>query len=360
MLIVDRLSLDKEVLGERVRLFSHNNYPELSGYNYTETCQFSKLWNENNIICRGIIFNKDRCIARPFSKFFNIEEVEEDLSNKVIRYIQNKEDGSLIISYFHDGRVRFSTRGSFHSEQAQIAERIWKEKYDQKLPDIIFSYWTFLFELVGPSNINVSRKYKVDDLILLSITSIQTGEEESEEFIAEMSNKLGCQRPEEFLADSVDELYNIIKENKDPNFEGVVVTFLDGTKVKIKSNLYVQLHKVLTGSLSRDTKFELWEEIRQSGRIAILEELKIPDEFFSEITKEINDISEKYNLYLDQINSVYSEMKKDYNDGISRKDMALKWEHHRWLLTSIFLEQNDISTLLLKTFKKNYMDGVYG
>lgn len=352
--------LDLEVNAERVRAFRHQEYTNLIGYNYTEVCQYSKLWNDTNLLCRGIIFDEDRCIARPFSKFFNIEELTEDLSGKKIKYIQNKEDGSLIISYFYDEKVRFSTRGSFHSEQAKIAERIWQEKYDQKIPNSIFSDWTFLFELIGPSNINVSRGYKKDDLILLSITSNRTGEEAPDTLIEEFSFKLGCQRPKLFSANSIEDLYNLIKENKDPNFEGVVVTFLDGMKVKIKSNLYVQLHKVLTGALSKDTKFDLWLEMNQNGKITSLEQLKIPDEFFSEINKDIMIISDFFDSFCKNTMSVYLDMKKDYNNGSSRKDMALKWENFRWLLHPLFLEQDDIKSYCLRVFKKNYMDGIYG
>jgi len=360
IIIMNKEVLDLEVSFGRVRKFQHQEYPELAGYNYTESCQYSKLWNENNILCRGIIFNDSKCIARPFPKFFNIEEISEDLSKKKIKYLQNKEDGSLIITYYHNGKVHFSTRGSFHSDQAKIAEAIWLEEHDKKIEDLILSHWTLLFELVGPSNVNVSRGYNSDELILLSMTSIQTGEEATEEFVEEMAKKLGCKRPTIFSANSINDLYYQIKENKDPNFEGIVVTFLDGMKVKIKSNLYIQLHKVITGVLGKDTKFEIWEEIKQNGKISIFEDLKIPDEFFAEITREVDIISRHYDGFMAEINSVFIEMKKDYDSGISRKDMALKWSNHRWLLSTIFLNQNDISTSCLKTFKKNYMDGAYG
>ncbi len=358
--MLNKADLELEVNSERVRSFYHHSYPNLTGYNYTDTCQYSKLWNETNLLCRGIIFDGDKCIARPFSKFFNIEEVEESLLDKKIRKIQNKEDGSLIISYFYNERVNFSTRGSFHSDQAVIAERIWKEKYDHKLDQSLFSDWTFLFELIGPSNINVSRGYGQDDLILLSIISIQTGEEASEDFIAEAASKLGCQRPKLFYAHNVKDLYHLIKENKDPNFEGVVVTFSDGMKVKIKSNLYIQLHKVLTGSLGRDTKFFLWLELNQHGKMKSLETLGIPDEFYLEIKRDIDVISSHYNSFVAETNPIFLEMKEEYNNGASRKEMALKWESFRWLLGPIFSNQEDLSTIYIKLFKKNYMDGIYG
>jgi len=349
----------EEVKAGRVREFKHLDFQDLSGFNYTDSCQFSREWNDNNILCRGIIFDKERSIARPFSKFFNIEEVKDDLSNKPIKFIQNKEDGSLIITYTYNDKVRFATRGSFHSDQAKIAERIWSERYTDSLYDSLFLCWTLLFELVGPSNINVSRGYKTDELILLSATSIETGEEAPESFVNEIAERLGCLRPKLFYAKSVNDLYEKIKENEDPNFEGVVVTFLDGLKVKIKSNLYVNLHKVLTGTFSRDTKLQLWEEMRSTSKILIFDQLKIPDEFFQEIKIEVDKIDVLFSSVCQNYSSIYLEMLSDFKKEISRKDMALKWSDYRWMLSPIFSSDLDMESYYLRLFKKDYLDGKY-
>jgi len=362
---IDKKLFLSEVLEGRVREFRHSDYSNVIGYNYTEECQFSKLWNETNILCRGLIFSDETCIARPFSKFFNIEEVLQDFSDKKLSYIQVKEDGSLIISYYFNNKINFATRGSFHSDQARLAQTLWQTSYcledgTRKEVEELSKKNTLLFELVGPSNINVSRGYKQDELILLSIINIETGIEFSRKEVDFFAKKIGCTRPIIFEASSIDDLYQKIKENKDPNFEGVVVTFHDGLKVKIKSNLYVQLHKVITGTLGRESKFAIWKDFKEKGNSSIIGDLKIPDEFFLEITKDINFISQYYKSFSEEINSIYLKMKKDYNANMSRKDMALKWKDFRWLLSPIFLGQEDISSQILKVFKKNYMDGIYG
>lgn len=351
--------ISEEVKAGRVREFKHLNFQDLSGFNYTELCQFSREWNDDNILCRGIIFDKEKCIARPFSKFFNIEEVKDDLSNKTIKFIQNKEDGSLIITYYYNDKVRFATRGSFHSDQAKIADRIWLERYANRLDNSLFLYWTLLFELVGPSNVNVSRGYKTDELILLSATSIETGEEAPESFIDEVAERLGCLRPKLFYANSVNDLYEKIKENEDPNFEGVVVTFLDGLKIKIKSNLYVNLHKVLTGTFSRDTKLQLWEEMRSTSKISIFDQLKIPDEFFQEIKIEVDKIETLFSSVCQEYSAIHLEMLSDFKKEMPRKDMALKWVNHRWMLSPIFSNDLDMERHYLRLFKKDYLDGKY-
>jgi RNA ligase len=355
---IDKEKINEEILKGNIRKFTHNDFPDLHGFNYTESCQFSKSWNEYTILCRGIIFEKDRIISRPFSKFFNIEELTTDIYNEKIRYIQNKEDGSLIISYLYNDKVYFATRGSFHSDQAIIAENIWNERYANKIDNSFFSKWTMLFELVGPLNRNVTRGYKEDDIILLSIIDIESGREAEKSFIEKVSEKLGCKRPLEFHASSARYLYKSIKENNDPNFEGVVITLDNGSKVKIKSNLYIQLHKVVTGSISRVSKYELWEEIFKNGFSEKIKDLNIPDEFFEEINESNNTISALHKKFYDETTSVFRLMMDDYNSGMSRKDLALKWVDHRWLISPVVLNLN-CDDIILKAFKKRYMDGFY-
>lgn len=351
-----------EVNSGRVREFKNNDYPNLSGFNYTESCQFGKEWNEINSQCRGIIFEESNCIARPFSKFFNIEEISEDLENKEIDYIQNKEDGSLIISYLYQDEIRFATRGSFHSEQAMLAQKIWNEKYNHKIIDrSFFKEKTLLFELIGPSNINVSRGYQEDNLILLGMIDILSGLElpiSEVDYFAEVI--LGCPRPKIFSAKTVKELYSSVKEDKNPSFEGVVVTFKDGLKVKIKSYLYIELHKIITGSPSKDTLIELWKEYSLSRQFVFLKNMSsIPDEYFEEIKGQIRKIDDLFNSFSDKTNSVFAEMLGDYNAGMPRKDMALKWIDHRWLLSPLFSNDRNVKPILQKVFIKGYMDGDY-
>ncbi|MFB9080967.1 hypothetical protein ACFFWB_26745 [Flavobacterium procerum] len=60
-----------------------NKHPEqdLYIYNYTQNAQFERVWNEITIACRGLILDKDlNVVARPFPKFFNLGEMENENS----------------------------------------------------------------------------------------------------------------------------------------------------------------------------------------------------------------------------------------------------------------------------------------
>ena len=73
-------------------------------WNYTQTCQFSKAWDEYTMIARGLITDYDgNIVARPFKKFFNIDEREETKIENLpstIPDVYTKYDGSLSIFVF--------------------------------------------------------------------------------------------------------------------------------------------------------------------------------------------------------------------------------------------------------------------
>ena len=131
----------------------HPNMP-LMIHNYTQRCQFDRHWNTTTLDCRGLITDMEgNIVCRPFPKFFNVEEHEAENSplpelnwNQSFT-VTEKMDGSLGILYeSHDG-LAIATRGSFTSEQAVEATRIFREKYGSFKP---IPWCTYLFEIIYP------------------------------------------------------------------------------------------------------------------------------------------------------------------------------------------------------------------
>jgi RNA ligase len=79
-----------------------NKHPkaDLYIYNYTQKAQYERLWNDWTLACRGLIMDRDyNIIARPFKKFFNLGEFEnQDIPNESFE-VYEKMDGSLGILY---------------------------------------------------------------------------------------------------------------------------------------------------------------------------------------------------------------------------------------------------------------------
>jgi RNA ligase len=88
-------------------------------YNYTETVQFEGKWDYITSACRGLVVEipSGKIIARPFPKFFNIEEKKHTESDNFELY--QKVDGSLGILFRYQGDIVLATRGSFTSDQAK-------------------------------------------------------------------------------------------------------------------------------------------------------------------------------------------------------------------------------------------------
>lgn len=339
MLLLAQLAL--EIREGRVRQFAHPELP-LTGYNYTEICQFDKGWNDVNTQCRGLILDSHgTVVARPFRKFFNYEELgetEKAFRVEDIRQINKKEDGSLIIAFYYAGAWRFCTRGSFVSQQAYAAELLWSK--NSKFSQHANKHCTYLFELVGPGNINVVRNYQEDELILLGIIETLGGNEYVELGIKLYAERFGCNYARSYQWN--EELFDMIKNNTDPNFEGIVVMLENGLRFKLKSTLYCQLHRVITGDWTPKRTLEVWMSQRE-GKMDL--DPTIPDEFYTDLKVRLTEMDLRYEnfrqskltllgLMKSYVRQKYQEEEPDYK--AMRKDLALTFPNSRPFLNLFF------------------------
>jgi RNA ligase len=117
----------------------------LSIYNYSRTCQYDKLWDEVTLDCRGLVLDSEgNVVAKPFPKFFNMEELSDsEIPNESFE-VYEKMDGSLGIAFYYKGDWIVATRGSFVSEQAVKGTEMLK-KYPIEHLD---KNNTYLFEII--------------------------------------------------------------------------------------------------------------------------------------------------------------------------------------------------------------------
>ena len=116
----------------------------LTIWNYTEKVQYSGLWDEITLSCRGLVTdNIGNIVARPFKKFFNLEEGKHTPTPDF--EVFEKMDGSMGIIFKYSGETIFATRGSFISEQSK-----WMSDFatTYNYQDIIVDGFTYLFEII--------------------------------------------------------------------------------------------------------------------------------------------------------------------------------------------------------------------
>lgn len=124
-------------------------YLPLRIYNYTRDCQYNREWDEITLNCRGLVVEvpTGKVIAKPFTKFFNYEELEhtEEIpwgDEKIV--VMDKLDGSLGIIFYYAGKWHVATKGSFTSDQAVKG----KEMFDNYKTDRLDKDNTYLVEII--------------------------------------------------------------------------------------------------------------------------------------------------------------------------------------------------------------------
>lgn len=270
---------------------------DLTIWNYTEKVQYESLWDEITLMCRGLVTNsKGDIVARPFKKFFNIEENKYTPSSEFDVF--DKMDGSLGILFFYGDEWVFATRGSFTSEQSiKGFEMLQKYDYDKLHKD-----YTYLFEIIYDDNRIVVR-YDFEDLILLGMINTETGYEvdlysnETDIRFKNLITNLGFKVVKKY--DGVND-YSLLKGIIKDDEEGFVVRFSNGDRIKVKGEEYLRLHKIMT-NISTTT---VWEILSSGGKIEDL--LKdVPDEFYDKIKTYASSLNYQWYQYFNQLGKSY-------------------------------------------------------
>ncbi len=301
-----------EVLAGRVRETRLGPY---CLFNYRPCCQFDdSLWNPTNRACRGLVFDQGgQAIARPFPKFFNVgqtpESEPERLKQLQLHRVSPKFDGSLGIAWWnhHVGSPQVTTRGSFDSKQALWATAYLKATMTWELGQLLRAGWTYLFEIIYPENQIVVR-YDFAGLVGLARVS-------PEGVLSFELDALPDQcRTAEHLPSLTLEAVLRAGESEEGN-EGWVLTYTDGTMVKVKTADYQRLHRLVSGFSAK----RVWEILARGDSVrAIFDEL--PDEFMNEaLSFAYQFVGARKSEHQAFLNSLPAEDARNW----ARKDAAL-------------------------------------
>lgn len=280
--VLDVSKLAKHVAEGEIKARRHLTEP-LTVYNYSARCQFEKIWTHETMTCRGLIVrDDDEVIARPFKKFFNLGEHPDAAPIHERHSIFEKLDGSLGVAYVRpsDGQVAIATRGAFHSPQAEHATEWLREHHpDWRPPD----GETWLFEIIFDGSRVVVDYGDMDEMVFLTRIDTATGRDilaparwpgrHAQRFEMDWAKVLEAQREWRGLLS-----------------EGFVVHFHDsGLRLKVKTDDYTRLHRLVCGLSSR----AVWEVLATG---ASMDDFlaAVPDEFMEWVKSQAAGQRERF------------------------------------------------------------------
>ncbi len=268
--------------------------------NYTDRAQYENCWTPETLMCRGLIVDKQgKIIARPFPKFFNLDQIHLIGEIPVEPFeVYEKLDGSLGIMYFHEGMPYIATRGSFDSEQAIVATemlhlrlRQYDAIYDLS-PDL-----TYLFEIIYPENRIVVDYGDKKSLTLIGLIETKTGQDIDIHLrghgFFEKANKY----------DGISDLKSL-EGLKESNKEGFVIKFQSGLRIKYKFEEYKKLHSFITEATSK----KIWELLKDNKEFDELLS-HIPDEMYNWVRETKESLIKEFDRIVHESQVVFESIK---------------------------------------------------
>ncbi|OXB12335.1 RNA ligase [Flavobacterium reichenbachii] len=324
--------LNEMISKNYIRVNKHPEY-DLYIYNYTQNAQFERIWNEVTLACRGLILDeKGNVIARPFPKFFNLGEIENQMLPDTTFEVYDKMDGSLGILYWINDVPFMASRGSFASEQSDKANEMLQGKYRNSW-SLLDKNKTYLFEIIYPENRIVLDYGASEELVLLAVVDTDSGEEFPLEDV-------GFPMVEKY--DGIKDILTL-KEMELANKEGFIIKYANNFRVKIKFDEYFRLHRIIT----QVSNLNIWEYLKANQSFEEILE-RVPDEFFDWVKQTKNDLENHYS-------AIENQCKIDFKVLESRKETAsyfLTCKYSRILFA--MLDNRDYSEFIWKTIRPKF------
>lgn len=276
-------------------------------YNYTEKCQFDRLWDEYTLTARGLIVTIDGVVvARPFPKFFNLGESHCPPLPDAPYIAFEKIDGSLGIWYHYEGQWRVATRGSLGNQFTDYAR-----DYAHFLASFPRN-WTVLTEICMPRELDgmVRAVNHHPGLYLLGAVNRIGGDDiDPTQIQAGWRGLLA-----ESWHKSIDQL--LADAEGSTGAEGWVLRFANGLRVKIKTAWYMRLFRAISHLTEKHVK-----ELAADGGIGWLAEF--PEEIRPEAEAIYAGILARYNERLGIITAAFEQF-----NCPDRKTFALSVKDH--------------------------------
>lgn len=202
---------------------------------------------------RGLILDstdKFKVVRMAFKKFFNLGEPHAAHIDWDTAVASEKIDGSIMSVWYAHGEWHLSTNGTIDAFKAELSGvgpyKNFGELFESVLPLSTFANYNkhrcWTFELVSPYN-KVVIDYPETKVYLLSVRDMDSLEELYLDAVEMLADANGIAVPERYdLNNEAD--YRQLVEQMPEGHEGIVVRDANGERVKIKTLLYFEMHKV--------------------------------------------------------------------------------------------------------------------
>lgn len=229
--------------------------------------------------CRGIIFCSEtgKILRRPLHKFFNLGERTETLPDNIDfkqpHIIMDKLDGSMIVPFMLDGKVRWGTKMGLTEVAAPVEE--WVKGHDNyRLLSQMYldNGVTPIFEWCSPQQ-KIVLPQKEDRLILTAVRETVNGRYAPVDLLKTLSDDWKIEVCPVYDGQSVTDVHRFIEETRaKTDIEGYVVRFEDGSMTKIKTEWYCNIHKIKEQINSERSILELYFSNGLDDALALLDQ----------------------------------------------------------------------------------------
>ena len=187
-------------------------------------------------------------------KFWEVnKETAKKLKTKKVIAAKIKEDGSIArFIKLPSGKIIGKSMFSFDSSQAEALNNILA-KNDQMsnfVEECLTENIAPIFELVGPEN-QVVLKYEEEELLLLQMRCEKTGKLLNlnhplvDKYKIKTANECAIEKNIEYYMDLA---------RTERGYEGFVLTFEDGSLIKVKLDEYKYMHGIMTSLCNQEHK----------------------------------------------------------------------------------------------------------
>jgi RNA ligase len=291
-------------------LITGRDHPELplTVWNYTPETQFGNHWDEVTMATRGMVTDAfGTVVSQCLPKFFNLSQTEHSIDS--FKHAQEKLDGSLIHIFYYHGRWICSSRGSLTSDQAKWAQALVDENSDY-FTDVCDGQ-TYVCELIHPDNRIVLDYGAEYSLRLITMFTLDRARHLGAAWGAGWAVDWPWDVAQQYTLDEVPAIMKLT------GIEGVVLIDEHGMRVKVKTEEYVELHRIVT----RLTTKSVLEYIIENGNVSGLAE-SVPDEWYQRMQELEQSFKVSVFVRYRYVESVYNLVIEGITDNFTRRQFA--------------------------------------